>query len=624
MPRVNRKIRVRRQNPATRAQILELLLGPYGDTVFPSESEKQRLWEELQAKYSPGFAAQWYAVTGRRRPFVEIATQYARQVIAGEIEACRWTKLACERHFKDLERGQFLFDEAKAERACRFLEMLPHVKGNWAARSELMVLRPWQVFLVCMLFGWVKTDGLRRFTLAYIKVPRKNGKSFLAAGIGLYLFACDMEFGSEVYSGATTEKQAFEVFRPAVQMIERSQELAQALGVVAGAKGIKRPEDGSRFEVVIGKPGDGASVHGALVDEYHEHDTDALLDTLRTGMGARSQPLGFIITTAGDNTAGPCQLLEGDCCMILQGSVVQDDVFVLIYGIDDPKKWTDPSAMAMANPNLGVSVSREYLIAQQQEAILKPRKQGVYQAKYLNIWVGAVASYFDIRSWGAQANPKLRRQDLAGTMTSVVAMDLATKRDFTARITLFHKRQSGKDHYYLFPRFYLPQAQIDRPDAPHYKEWAAAGWIQVHEGSTVDFEKITQEAIAEVREMRAAEFVFDPWNPGVVVAQAVEKATKALQVEIPQAVKHMNLPMKELDEAIADGRVHHDGNPVLEWMIGNVTAKEDANENVFPRKEPGREDKKIDGAVAAIMGIARARFAKPDAIQYRGLRSVAC
>jgi phage terminase large subunit-like protein len=626
VPRINRKVRVRPQNRVTRAQIIELLIGPNGSSVFASREAALALWSDLQQKYSPEFAAKWHIAGGGSRPFAEIAEQYARQVVTGEIEACKWTRLACKRHLDDLARAaaggwKYTFDIAKAERACRFLELLPHTKGRWAANAERMLLQPWQAFILCVLFGWVKaSSGMRRFSLAYIEVPRKNGKSQLAAGIGLYMFACDAEFGAEVYSGATTEKQAHEVFRPAVQMIERSPELAQALGVLPATKRIRRPEDGSRFEVVVGKPGDGASPHCGIVDEYHEHDSDVLFDTFRTGMGARSQPLLFVITTAGDNTAGPCKLLQGDVCKILDGKYERDEVFGIIYSIDEGDSWTAVDSLPKSNPNLDVSVSREFLVAEQQAAIINARKQGVFQTKHQNVWVGAVSSYFDVTAWKRLADPSLKITQFIG-LPCVVTEDLSTKRDFTCRAIVFRKRQAGKDHYYVFVRFYLPQAQVDREDAPHYKEWAAAGAMRVHEGATVDFEEIEEQTVEDVKTFHAAEFAFDPWN-AAALGQAVGKRTKAEIVEVPQNPKYMSPAMKELDAAIADGRIHHDGNPILEWMMGNVMAREDVNENVLPRKEAGREENKIDGAVAVIMGVGRARFAGPQTIAYSGLRSV--
>lgn len=635
MARINRKIRVRRENRVTRAQILELLIGPNGKSVFASEAEAPEVWAQVQQQYSQAFASQWYAARGRAKHFAEIAELYARKVIAGQADACQWTKLACKRHIADLESGggPYVFDVDRAERACRFLELLPHVKGGWAANAELMVLQPWQICIVCVLFGWIKAaTGARRFSLAYIEVPRKNGKSFLAAGIGLYMLACDGEFGAEIYSGATTEKQAYEVFLPAKQMIERHPELAQALGLVAGAKRIRRPEDGSRFEVVIGKPGDGASPSCGIVDEYHEHASDALVDTLRTGMGARAiqrsgssgGPLLFIITTAGDNTAGPCKLLHDDVQKILEGSFHRPEVFGIIYALDREDSWTDPRKLSKANPNFGVSVSGEFLETEQQAAILNPRQQGTFQTKYTNSWVGALSGYFDSHKWGQLGDKTLRIEDFIG-LPCVLSGDLATKRDFTARIAVFQKTEPGprsRDHYYVFARFYLPEAQVNRPEAPHYREWAAGGWIRVHEGATVDFGAITEETVEEANRLGASEFAFDPWN-AAPLAQAVEKNTRAVAVEMMQVPKVLSPAMKETASLIMEGRIHHDGNPVMSWMMGNVVAREDANENVLPRKGTGREENKIDGAVALIMAIARIQTVDSGYVSYSGLRSVA-
>jgi phage terminase large subunit-like protein len=208
--------------------------------------------------------------------YTSSALQYANEVLAGTIPACQWVKLACERHLKDLTRSDteqfpFLYNPAKADRACKFIEALPHVKGNWANRAERIKLQPWQCFIICSLFGWVTKDsGQYRFREAYICVPRKNGKSVIAAGIGLFKFAADGEFGAEVYSGATSEKQAWEVMLPAKLMAQRTPALLKAFGIEVNGKSLKsgsltRPSDGSRFEPIIGKPGDGASPSCAIV-----------------------------------------------------------------------------------------------------------------------------------------------------------------------------------------------------------------------------------------------------------------------------------------------------------------------------------------------------------------------
>lgn len=632
MPRINRRARtIRPGNQISRAQIVELLIGPNGKTAFrpfgdvTAEQAFASAWLEIEPQLSRAFAVQWYAANGSRKDFSAIAEQYARDVVGGDIPACESVKNACRRHLSDRAQqdSPYRFDRAKADRICRFAELLPHVKGKWAADAELIVLQPWQIFILCCLFGWVKqSTGTRRFSLAYIEVGRKNAKSVLAAIIGLYMFACDGEFGAEVYSGATKEDQAMEVFRPALLMLYRSSELCRFLGVritSPTSTEMRIAEDGSRFEVVVRKPGDGASPTCGIVDEYHEHDSDNLFDTFRTGMGAREQPLELVITTAGFKLAGPCKLLQADVMKILAGSVERPEVFGIIYSIDAGDDWTSEVALRKANPNFGVSIFPEFLLSEQAAAIKSARKQGVFKTKHLCVWVGSSAAFFNVQEWRELADPTLKPENFVGA-PCVVSLDLSKKRDVTARVVMFRKLVNGKDHYYLFARFYLPQEQVDRPEAPHYKTWAGK-YLTVHPGSTVDFELIQQETNDEIRRFRAREFAFDDWNAHQF-AQRVGSDTKAVPVEIEQNARHLSPPMKELDTLIAERRVHHDGNPMMAWMMGNVTAHEDANENVFPRKDD--PENKIDGPAAAFMALSRLMVAAPKKSVYatRGILTV--
>jgi len=331
---------------------------------------------------------------------VAIGNKYAREVVDGKIPACKWIKLACKRHLDDLKRAdwQFRFDEAKAVRACKFIELMPHTKGKWAAKGELLKLSPWQCFMTICVFGWVRSEsGNRRFRRALLVVPRKNGKSAFAAAIGLYMLAADKEFGAEVYSGATSEKQAWEVFRPARLMATKNEAMRQHYGIEVNASNINILSDASRFEPVVGKPGDGASPSCSIVDEYHEHTTDELLDTMETGMGAREQPLSLIITTAGTNTAGPCYALQLEAQRMLEGVTTNHEFFALIYGIDPTDDWSTEAALRKANPNLDVSVALDFLSGRQREAVDSSRKQSVFQTKHLNVWVGAREAYFNVQ-----------------------------------------------------------------------------------------------------------------------------------------------------------------------------------------------------------------------------------
>lgn len=543
---------------------------------------------------------------------VEKANQFARKVVAGKIPACRYVKLACQRHLDDLVASRkasfkYRFDAAKAERKLRLIQLMPHTKGEWAFKRQLVTLEPWQLFGLACTFGWVrKISGLRRFRISYWEVPRKNGKSVVAAGVGISMFVLDDEFGAEVYSGATTEKQAWEVFRPARLMIKRSPMLMEAAGIEVNASNLNRPDDGSRFEPIIGNPGDGASPSCAIVDEYHEHDTAVLFETMLTGMGARRQPLMFVITTAGANIEGPCYELRAQVIAMLEGTVPDDELFGWIFTIDEGDDWTDPKVLAKANPNMGVSVHSDYLESQQARAVKNASFQNTFKTKHLNIWVSARSPYFNMEAWKACAEPSLRFEDFEGQECRI-ALDLASQVDVCARINLFHRFVEGKIHYYcLAPRFYLPEATIangsERKVVERWQKWVNQGLITECDGAEVDFNQVERDVLDDAKLVAVLEVPHDPFGAFQMAKNL--QAHGLVPIKIPQQKEHLSPAMKELDAAILAGRFHHDGNPVLSWMMGNVTARPDANDNVFPRKE--KTENKIDGPVALIMAVGRA------------------
>ena len=536
---------------------------------------------------------------------------YARGVVAGRIVAGLWVRLACGRHLADLESAKsadfpYRFDAEKALRVIGFIGQLPHTKGRWAAKRQLLELEPWQAWCIGCLFGWVrKSDGMRRFREAYLELARKNGKSAMAAALGLYCMVEDDEHGAEVYSGATTEKQAWEVFRPARLMAKQTPDLLQHYGIEVNASKLLRLEDFARFEPLIGKPGDGASPSCAIVDEFHEHDTPDLYDTMMTGMGAREQPLMLVITTAGVNIAGPCYEKRVEVQRMLDGSVSADRLFGVIYTLDEGDDWTDPKVWPKANPNLGVSVSRDYLEAQVAQAIRQPSKQSTVLCKHFNVWTGAKAAWLNMEHWRACGDSTLKREDFAGD-PCWIGLDLATRIDIAARVDVFAREIDGRTHYYAFPRFYLPESALDAAkNAQVYRGWATAGHVEIMEGDEVDYAAIQSELLASAGEMTLREVAYDPWQ-ATQLAQAL-RAEGVEAVEFRHTVGNMSPAMRELEAAIASGRFHHDDNPCLNWMAANVVAKADAKDNIYPRKE--LPENKIDGVVALIMAIGRAMVA---------------
>lgn len=545
---------------------------------------------------------------------VERANEYARAVVSGEIPNCKWVVLAAQRHLDDLARQDsgafpYYFDPDEGERVCAFIEYLPHVKGKWAKEAERIALQPWQSFVVVCLFGWLrKSDGLRRFRETYLKIPRKNGKSVLAAGVGLWMLVGEDEHGAEVYSGATTEKQAWEVFRPARLMLNQSPDVIDATGAEVWAKALVVPGDGSRFEPIIGKPGDGASPSCGIVDEYHEHDTPDMVDTLQTGMGARSQPLLFIITTAGYNLAGPCYDKELQARKVLEGVVDNPELFAVMYGIDVGDDWADPGILRKANPNFGVSVDAEFLEAQQRQAVQNAQQQTRFKTKHLNEWCSARSAWMNQTLWTLAADPALTREELIATRAECyISVDLASKIDLASEQTLFRRLLAGRWHYYLFGRYWLPEETIEEPgpNQAAYRRWVIEGWLSTTEGATIDYDTIAQTVVEDVKASGAREFIFDPFNATHLSQKVGGEAGASLDVvEFQQKPWNFAVPMDEITSALKDGRFHHDGNPITAWCVSNVVGKVAKKDMFSPTKE--RPENKIDGAVAAIMAMSRA------------------
>lgn len=544
----------------------------------------------------------------------DIARQYASDVVGGAIVACRYVKLACQRFLNDLDRQgdddwPYVFDETKADRAVKFMQLMPHTKGKWSASKSKLVFEPWQVFIETNIFGWVKKDtGKRRFREAYEEIPRKNGKSARLAARGIYLFAADGESGAEVYSGATTEKQAFEVFRPAWMMAHKLENLRNRFGIeLSGNQKNPGPmfvmEDMSKFETVIGNPGDGASPHAALVDEYHEHDTDALVDTMQTGMGAREQPLLSIITTAGSNLGGPCYEKRRDVIRILEGQTIDETIFGIIYTIDEDDPWDDPASLIKANPNYGVSVFPDFLLAQLQQAKRSASKQNAFRTKHLNQWVGARTVWMNMLAWQRQKRD-FTIADMAGCRCWM-ALDLASKKDVAALVMLFEK--AGQ--FYCTPRFYAPEAAAEENEK--YQNFALEGHLVLTPGSMTDYAFIEADILDLAKQIDLQDSAFDDWQANYLITRLSN--TSIPVVDFNQTVKNMSDPMKEVEARVIARTLWHDGNPVMTWMMGNVAAKIDAKENIYPRKENDNDPNcKIDGPVALIMAMGRALVAGVD------------
>lgn len=590
------------------------------DQLTPTISESVR---------SPVSRRNAAATDGPDLSHAKIAYQYACRVVAGSVVACRWVKLACERHLRDLKRQRttdfsFRFDGKLVSDACEFVESLPHVRGSWARApiggTDLFHLNDWQVFIIASLFGWVeKRTGYRRFREALILVPRKNGKSTLAAAIGLCVLCLDDEEGAEIFSGATTERQAMEVFRTAHQMSNKTPDLFEHFGVESSVKSIYIEDKNSRFQPVVGDPGDGSSPSCAIIDEYHEHATSSLLDTMQTGMGARDQPLLFVISTAGSSVEGPCHTMQHEVEMMLEGRIENERRFGIIFTIDKEDDWKSESALRKANPNYGVSVSESFLKEAQANAIQSSHKQNIFKTKHLNIWVNAASGWMNMAAWDACADPALTL-DKYEKKACYEGVDLAAKVDLASRCKVFTRHEAGAIHYDVFSRHYVPMDRVQDGEHEHYSRWVENGALVAIPGSEIQLSVIEREIEEEIPRFDRKCIAFDPWSALQMQQNLAAKLGEDVIVSIPQTTQYLSEAMKEVEAAVLSGRFHHNGDPVLTWAISCVIARPDFNDNLFPRKEKNGISK-IDPASALFNAISRAMLNKSKASIYtqRGL-----
>lgn len=585
--------------------------------------------------------------------YAAIAFQYCHDVINDVLpnrKTCLLEKLACQRHLDDLAKQNdpeylYYFDEDAANKRCYFTECLPHTKGKW--RGSNIILEPHQIMIQSVMFGWKrKVNGARRFTSAYIKIPRKNGKSCESATTGLFMAFADGELGAEVYAGATTEAQAMMVFQPAWEMVKLTPAFAEYFnvtlsGTAKNPTSIYKVDDMSKFQPIIGRPGDGASPHGAVVDEYHEHRTSELYDAMDTGMGAREQPLLLVITTAGDDISSPCYTLEIEQAIpVLKGTLQKDSMFVMMFGIDEDDSYEDFEAWKKANPNYMVSINEGYLRGKYNDCINNPSQRNTLLTKHLNVWTNSGQAWCDMIKWNANARRDLTLEDFKGK-ECVVSIDLASKIDIVAVEIMFElndvqyekcprcgspvrfandvyickknedeegcswQRKTSKQTI-VFSRFYLPEETVNKKDNQHYRTWVEKGLLIATEGSRTDFQKVEEDLEALSKFVVIKELVFDPKECSYLV-QNIQKWANFEVIEFVQGPANVSEPMKEVEAMIVDGCFLHDGNEVLTWMFGNVIKKQGkSGGNVkfyYPTKQT--EALKIDGAVAAIMCLAR-------------------
>lgn len=559
-----------------------------------------------------------------------VAHNYCRDIVSGKIPACLFIKQSCQATLDDLtaqsrKGSEYFYDAPVAERACEFIELLPHVKGKWAKLPpphNRLHLEPWQIWLTCRLLGWKsKQTRFRRFTELYAEIPRKNAKTTWAAALAVYLAFADGEFGAEVYCGASKLEQAMILFDISKLQVIRTPDLQAALDIEDAARSLWRESDGSKFMAVVGDPGDGNSPSVALLDELHQHPTSALRDAMETGFGAREQPLMLQITTAGVDNEGPCWSVRERSVEVLKGEanggLREDSLFAAIYTIDEGDEPLTIESLRKANPNYGVSVMEAFLLRQIAKAKHDSGEAYVIKTKHLNVWAGVKESYFNTEEWRSDRclDRTLKLEAFEGR-ECYEGLDLASREDLVSAVLVFPElRHTGpidertsqprlERHYTVFGRHYSPRAQVYDGSHKNYVGWHESGWLIAHDGVEVKLALVQEDIEADLTKYSIKRLAFDKAYARQMQQDLEEKTPTDTVMDCPQTAQFMSDAMKEIRVAIKAGRVHHAGDPVFAWCMGNVVSKRDTNGNdKADKKDPKR---KIDAASAFINAMTQA------------------
>lgn len=543
---------------------------------------------------------------------------YAAAVVAGQVPAGTYHRLACARHLRDRKREAtkafpYRFDVAKADRFFRFAGKLKHYKGEWARQP--IVLQPFQQFRLGSIFGWVHREtGLRRFRTSYNELPRKNGKSLEAAVVAVYLTFFDGEQGAEGYCLATKRSQAEKlVFRDAKKLVASSGLKAH---IKIQARNLHRIDTASKLEPLGANPEDGLNPSLIIVDELHKFKTRESMDVMETATGSRRQPLNFQITTAGDDIVSVCGDQHDYCCKILNGVLEDETFFGFIAHADPDDDWTLEATARKANPNYGISIKPDDLAALVTKALHMPGAAAAYQQDHLNWWVNTDAPWLSLTGWRTGQTTGTP-EDLRG-QTCFAGIDLSSKIDLAAFALAFPPTATRTAWRYLVRCFTPADTLLERSrrDRAPYPQWVDEGWLTASPGNRLD-QDVIHAAVREARD--TCGFViqsvgFDPWNAGNLEKDLTEDGFAV--VEIPQTLQHMSAPSKEFEADVLDGLVDAGGNPLLAWMASNVVVYRDGKDNIYPQKKKSRG--RIDGIIACLMArklAALDEFDTPPAFQ---------
>ncbi len=498
----------------------------------------------------------------------------------------------------------FRFDEAKAARAVEFFaQFLKHQKGLKA--GEAFELLEWQTNLLATVFGWVDEEGRRRYRRVWLEIPRKNGKSTLSSGLGLFLLFGDGEQSAEVVSAAGDREQAGIVFDVAKGMVQGDPMLSKLAKVLR--REIRYERTNSVFRVISSDAGTkhGMNLSGLIADEVHVWPNRDLFDTLHTSMGARSQPLSVCITTAGHSRTS-IAWEQHDYALKVRDGTIRDARFLpVVYAAPEGSDWTKPETWEAANPSLGVSISREYLEQECQRAQEVPGYVNTFLRLHLNVWTEQDTRWLPMEAWDAAGEAKIEVEKLDGR-ECWVGVDLGSTQDTTAVVAVFPESDGGVT---VLPWFFLPKDNVEareRRDRLPYRTWSHEGFIDLTPGVVTDYAFVESRILELVERYRVREVTLDRWN-------ATDISNRLAQAGAPvtwmgQGYRSLSGPSKRLEELVLSGKLRHGGHPILRAQASQVRVESDPAGNIKPTKKTtgSRQNaERIDGIVALVMGLGR-------------------
>lgn len=497
-----------------------------------------------------------------------------------------------------------MYDANKADRAIKFISNLRHTKGKfYGLKFDLL---PWQEKILKDVYGTVRDDNpdIRQYTTAYIEVPKKQGKSELAAGIALNQLCNDGEWRAEVYGCAADRMQASIIYDVAVDMVKQSPALMKRIKLVPSVKRMVYLPTGSIYQVLSAEVATkhGLNVSACIFDELHTQPTRALYDVMTQGSGdARAQPLWVFLTTAGTDRNSICWEVHQKALDVIEGRKKDPRFYPVIYGLKDDEDWRDEKNWYKANPSLGHTIDIEKVRDAYRRALETSADEMMFRQLRLNQWVKNTVRWMDMEKWDA-CRADIDDEHLMGR-PCYAGLDLSSTSDLTAFVLVFTP-DDDMGAFIIRPYFWLPREQMAlrvRRDHVPYDEWAGK-YIEITDGDVVDYVAVKQKIIELCEKYSVREVAVDRWNATMMVQELMDEGVNV--VRFGQGFRDMTAPTKEIMRLVLRKQIAHDGHPVLRWNFDNAVIRIDPAGNQKIDKEKSTE--KVDGAVATVMALGRA------------------